>query len=131
VDPPGLAARLRDDVRAGGLDAAALASLGVDLEAVRARADAVFGDGALDRGTGRGRRGHIPFTPDAKKALELALRETVRLGSSAIDGAHLLLGLLRATGSPAEVLLRTTLAEAGADGPGLRVALEEQQRRAS
>lgn len=131
VDPRELATRLRAELSAGGLDAAALASLGVDLEAVRTRADAVFGEGALDRGTGRVRRGHIPFTPDAKKALELALREAVRLGSPAIDGGHLLLGVLRATGGPAEAALRGALAEAGTDGPALRVALEEQQRRAS
>jgi len=131
VDPSALADSLRAELRAGGLDAGALASLGVDLDAVRARADAVFGEGALERGTGRGRRGHIPFTPDAKKTLELALRETVRLGSPAIEGGHLLLGVLRATGSPAEAALRAALAGAGTDGPALRVALEEQQRRAS
>jgi ATP-dependent Clp protease ATP-binding subunit ClpA len=131
VDPAGLATRLHDDLRRGGLDPEALATLGVDLDAVRARADVVFGRGALERGTGRVPRGHIPFTPDAKKALELALREVVRLGASTIDGGHLLLGILRATGSPAEVVLRRTLAAAGSDPAALRAAVEVPERRAS
>ncbi len=131
VDPAGLAARLRDDLRVGGLDRTALAMLGVDLDAVRSRADAVFGEGALERGTGRSPRGHIPFTPDAKKALELALREVVRLGAPAIDGGHLLLGMLRATGSPAESALRQELTAAGTDPAALRATLERPEERAS
>jgi len=124
VDPQGFAARVADEVAAGGLDAAALASVGIDLDAVRDRADAVFGEGALDRATGKAPKGHIPFTPDAKKALELALREAIRLGAGTIDGGHLLLGILRGTGSPAERALRRELAAAGTDAAALRAAVE-------
>ncbi len=127
VDPDTLAARIRDDLRAGGLDAEALASLGIDLDSVRARTESVFGEGALARAGRRGGKGHIPFTPDAKKALELALREAVRLGSSGIDGSLLLLGILRATGSPGERALWRALAEAGTDTPALRAAVEQSR----
>ena len=97
-----LARDLRGELRSGGLDAEALASVGIDLEAVRESADAVFGKGALDRAGRAPVKGHIPFTADAKKVLELALREAVRLRTNRIDGAMLLLGMLRGTGSSAE-----------------------------
>jgi ATP-dependent Clp protease ATP-binding subunit ClpA len=102
-----------------GLDADALASLGIDLDAVRRAAEASFGGGALDRGPGqRGRPvcgGRIPFTPRAKKALELALRAAVSLGDREISAGHLLLGVidqrdnaavrvLKAAGVPAAAL---------------------------
>src|SRR6266511_3099292 len=65
-----------------------------------------FGPGALDRrvrprwrSLGRGRcapiSGHIPFTPRAKKVLELSLREAVALGHNYIGTEHILLGLVR------------------------------------
>jgi ATP-dependent Clp protease ATP-binding subunit ClpA len=78
------------------LDAEALTTLGIDLDAVRDRVEATFGPGALSRG-GRRREpgGHIPFTPRAKKVLELSLRETLALGSRSITEAHIALGLLR------------------------------------
>lgn len=117
VDRDDLAAGVRDALRAGGLDGGALAALGIDLDAVRARADAVFGPDALEA-AGRS-PGHIPFGPDAKKALQLALREAVRLKQRSIDGGHLLLGILRAD-SPA----RGALADAGVDLEALRRALE-------
>jgi ATP-dependent Clp protease ATP-binding subunit ClpA len=124
ADADAVAASLRDDLRAGGLDADALASLGIDLDAVRRRTDAVFGPQALDR-AGRTPRGHVPFTPDAKKALELALREALRLGHRGIRSSHLLLGILRAE-SPG----RTHLAHEGVDGDALRRVVEEQTRAA-
>ena len=117
VDRDDMTTRLRDDLRAGGLDRDALAALGVDLDAVRERADAVFGPGALDT-AGRS-PGHIPFGSDAKKSLQLALREAIRLGRRTIDGGHLLLGMLRAD-SPA----REALADAGVDVDALRRTLE-------
>jgi ATP-dependent Clp protease ATP-binding subunit ClpA len=117
---------LRRDIRAGdALDADALAALGIDLDAVRDRTDAVFGEGALDRaGAARRRRspGHIPFTPDAKKGLELALREAIRLKSSTIDGGHLLLGILRDTRNPAA----RALSDAGADLGRIRHLVENR-----
>lgn len=131
VDIPALAAHVRREVRAGGLDAEALAALGIDLDAVRARADAVFGEGALDRPAHACRSGHLPFTADAKKSLELALREAVRLRSKEIDGGMLLLGILRATGSPAERDLRQALAAVDADPGTLRAAVENPEAQAS
>lgn len=118
VDLEALAAALRIELRAGGLDSEALASLGIDLDAVRERADEVFGPGALDR-AGRS-PGHIPFTSDAKKALQLALRETVRLGRKNIDGGSLLLGMLGADSPASDSLIR-----AGVDLVALRHALEQ------
>jgi ATP-dependent Clp protease ATP-binding subunit ClpA len=83
-------------------DAAALGAIGIDLEEVRRRIEASFGPGALywrpDRGCGRGRplaKGHIPFSPRAKKVLELSLREALALKHKYIGTEHILLGLLR------------------------------------
>ena len=75
----------------GALDADALAAVGIDLDQVRRRVEASFGPGAL---SGR-RRGATRFTPKAKKALELGLREALALGDRSIAGEHLLLGLMR------------------------------------
>ncbi|MGE3289084.1 MAG: Clp protease N-terminal domain-containing protein [Pseudonocardia sp.] len=74
-------------------DAEALATLGIDLDEVRRRAEEAFGPGALD-GRRRWRAGHIPFEAHAKKVLELALREAIRIGDRHIGTEHLLLGLL-------------------------------------
>lgn len=131
VDMGTLVTRLRTERAPGGLDADALAAVGIDLDAVRERADAVFGEGALDRPLGRPRRAHLPFTADAKKTLELALREAIRLRESAIDSRHLLLGLLRATGSPGRRALERSLGDAGVPPARLQAALEEPQARAS
>jgi ATP-dependent Clp protease ATP-binding subunit ClpA len=83
------------------LDAVALAAVGIDLEAVRARVEARFGEGALDRPRGRrcrrggDARGAVPFSARAKKTLELALREAAALGDRRIGGEHLALALAR------------------------------------
>src|SRR6266511_3345134 len=87
-------------------DAGALRAIGIDVEEVRRRIEETFGPGALDRrvrprwrSLGRGRcapiSGHIPFTPRAKKVLELSLREAVALGHNYIGTEHILLGLVR------------------------------------
>jgi len=110
-----------DDV----LDADALAALGIDLDAVRARTDAVFGPGSLDRPRRGGRRGHVPFTKDAKKTLELSLREAIHEGSRSIDSGHVLLALLRVDGTTAHRTLAAALAEADADPAALRAALAD------
>ena len=113
VDVADVVARARASIEAGdALDHGALAAVGIDLDEVTRRTEATFGEGALARAGRilRGRRKHIPFTADAKKSLELALREAIRLGSKEIHGGHLLLGLTRAE-SPA----RTVLSDAGAD----------------
>jgi ATP-dependent Clp protease ATP-binding subunit ClpA len=83
------------------LDPEALATLGINLDEVRRRVEGAFGPGALGprrRGCRRGRvrgAGEIPFTPRAKKVLELALREAVHGGEREIRADHLLLGMLR------------------------------------
>ncbi len=83
-----------------GVAARALANLGVSLEAVRAQVDAMIGRGQRAPG------GHIPFRPRAKKALELALRESLRLGDNYIGTEHILLGLIReGDGVAAQVLV--------------------------
>lgn len=88
-----------------GVAAQTLGSLDVALEAVRARVEALIGEGAQSPS------GHIPFTPRAKKVLELALREALQLGHSFIGTEHLLLGLIReGQGVGAQVL-----AELGVD----------------
>ena len=99
------------------IDPDALATIGIDLDEIRRRAEASFGPGALERGRA-GRRGHVPFTPEAKKALELALREALHLGDREIGAEHVLLGLLRegsvvaTLGAPAAEL-RAALTPAG------------------
>lgn len=118
ADADTVAATLRAALEADGLDRDALASLGIDLEVVERKVDAVFGPGALDR-VRQEPRAHIPFTRDAKKALQLALRETIRLEQKRIHSGHLLLGILRAD-CPA----RTLLIESGIDIDALRHSLE-------
>ncbi len=102
------------------LDAEALRTLGIDLDAVRDVAEAAFGPGALDTPR-RGRRrspGHLPFTSDAKKVLELALREALAMRSRSITDGHIALGLLRGGGTALEVLRQR-----GVDPGGLRADL--------
>ncbi|GAB3160627.1 Clp protease N-terminal domain-containing protein [Myceligenerans halotolerans] len=122
LTPGTIASAVRREIAGdGGLDSEALASLGIDLEAVRVTTDATFGDGAFDAAARRsGPKGHIPFTRDAKKSLELALREAVRLRSKDIDETHLLLGILRDGHAPGA----KALSDAGVDVPALRAALE-------
>jgi ATP-dependent Clp protease ATP-binding subunit ClpA len=79
------------------LDADALALLGIDLDEVRRRVEATFGEGALARPPrcrGSARRIRC-FTPRAKKALELSLREALAAGDREIGPDHVVLGLLR------------------------------------
>jgi ATP-dependent Clp protease ATP-binding subunit ClpA len=85
----------------GGPDPAALATLGIDLDEVRARVEATFGPGAL---SGRA-CGHVPFTPRAKKVLELAVREARALHDARLGAMHVVLGLLREDGGVAARVL--------------------------
>jgi ATP-dependent Clp protease ATP-binding subunit ClpA len=115
-----------DLVRGGPFDAEGLATLGIDLDEVRRQAEETFGPGALDRtraGRGRTCGGHIPFERDAKKALELALREAVRLGHGFIGTEHLLLGLLH-DGRARDVLMAR-----GVGLDGTRALVEELVRK--
>ncbi|GAA4252371.1 ATP-dependent Clp protease ATP-binding subunit [Dactylosporangium darangshiense] len=86
---------------ADGVAASALRALGVSLDAARAQVEEVIGLGA-DAATG-----YIPFTPSAKRVLELSLREALRLGHNHIGTEHILLGLVReGEGVAAQVLTR-------------------------
>jgi len=163
----------------GGLDKDALATIGIDLDAVRARIEAAFGPQALARAaqaahrdlrrrpgprpprlvrewrrrrrarramisapapgprppeaTGRycapGPRpsGHIPFTPAAKKILELTLREAVALHDSHVGVEHVALALTTIK----QGLVPQILSEAGAPPAALRTAILDRYRRAS
>jgi len=163
----------------GGLDKDALATIGIDLDAVRARIEAAFGPQALARAahaahrdlrrrpgprppalvrqwrrrrrarramttvavsaprppeaTGRyyapGPRpsGHIPFTPAAKKILELAVREEAALQDSHVGTEHIVLALTTIK----QGLVPPILAEAGASAAALRTAILDRYRRAS
>ncbi|MEZ0362758.1 Clp protease N-terminal domain-containing protein [Mycobacterium sp. pUA109] len=98
-------------------DAEALRSLGIDLRAVRDSVARTFGADAFDNalrksGRRRRRRGHIPFTRAAKKALELALREALAHKDKEIRCEHVVLGLLRG-GDPAALALITEHVDPG------------------
>lgn len=120
--------RIATHVPPGGgdaLDAEALATLGIDLDAVQRAAEAQFGDGALAP-VRRGR--HRPrMTRRAKKVLELSLREAHRAHRAEITSAHVLLGILR----EGRGLAATVMAEAGVDLAALRQDLEDRGRRAA
>ena len=75
-----------------GVAAKALESLGISLEAVRAQVEEIIGQGQ------QAPSGHIPFTPRAKKVLELSLREALQLGHNYIGTEHILLALLELDG---------------------------------
>jgi ATP-dependent Clp protease ATP-binding subunit ClpA len=156
----------------GGLDREALASLGIDLDVVRARIEAVFGPDALTRplparqrrrpawGKGplaeltrrrrrrRARRhgplpasppgnapllpgppphGHLPFTPRAKKSLQLALHQAQALHDNNIGVQHLTLALLALNDGPVPVILSAL----GAPAAPLRAAILARYRKAS
>jgi hypothetical protein len=84
-----------------GIAATALESLGISLPAARAEVEEVIGHG------GEAPSGHIPFTPRAKKVLELSLREALQLGHNYIGTEHILLGLVReGEGVAAQVLVK-------------------------
>jgi ATP-dependent Clp protease ATP-binding subunit ClpA len=80
------------------LDADALATLGIDLDAVRRAADATFGPGALDRPVTGGRRkwkaGPIGISPELKEAIGLGVTVASRQKQRHISGAHLLAGII-------------------------------------
>ena len=93
-----------------GVAATALESLGISLEAVRSQVVELIGHGQAAP------TGHIPFTPRAKKVLELSLREALQLGHNYIGTEHILLGLIReGEGVAAQVLIKL-----GADLEGVR-----------
>lgn len=116
----GVLTQVLDDLGGGvdgaaDADAAALGELGIDLGEVLRRVEASFGPGALDAAVPRARRwlrrrrhrtgAHLRFTKRAKTSLELALRESMVLRSGDITADHLVLGLMRAGGLAARVVV--------------------------
>jgi len=93
-----------------GLAAKALDSLGISLEAVRAKVEETMGP------AGTAPTGSPPFTPRAKKVLELSLREALQLGHNYIGTEHMLLGLVR----EGEGVAAQVLQSLGADLPRVR-----------
>jgi predicted ArsR family transcriptional regulator len=84
-----------------GVAARALKSLGISLDAVRQQVEEIIGRGQQEP------PGHIPFTPRAKKVLELSLRESQQFGHNYIGTEHILLGLIReGNGVAAQVLVK-------------------------
>ncbi len=115
-------------------DAAALREIGIDLAAIVARIEETFGPDALReaapaprRRWGRRRYAGGPFSPRAKKVLELSLREALRLRHRHIGTEHILLGLLREGNGLAALVLT----EAGVDLDDLRRRVEAALRAAA
>lgn len=125
LEPAEVVARVRAAPDPDALDAGALAAMGIDLDAIRARVEARFGEGALDRRRrrtcrrGGTFRGTLPFAPESKRALELALREAAALGDRHIGPEHLLLGLSREERLPVAL-----------DRPALVAAIQAGRRAA-
>ncbi len=93
-----------------GVAAKALESMGINLDDVRREVEEIIGRGTQPH------TGHVPFTPRAKKVLELSLREGLQMGHKYIGTEFLLLGLIReGEGVAAQVLTKL-----GADLPRVR-----------
>jgi len=114
-----------------GVAAEALRTVGIGLDAVRGQVEKIIGRGQAAPS------GHIPFTPRAKKVLELALREALQLGHNYIGTEHILLGLVReGEGVAAQVLQKlgadlnrvrqAVIRLLGEKGQGPSVALQEE-----
>jgi hypothetical protein len=127
IEPPGL-----PFADADAEDAAALKAIGIDLDKVRAAIEESFGAGALrlprPAPKKRGFFGkfyasgnHIPFSPRAKKVLELSLREAIRLHQNFIAPEHIMLGVLR----EGEGVAARILADHHIDFAALRTDLEK------
>lgn len=123
-------------------DKVALAALGIDLDRVRRAVEATFGSGSLDLTSSRRRRGlrrrlrrrpascptvtgHLPFTPRAKRCLELSLREALRLKHDHIGVGHISLALLSRDDTAAWAILRRV----GVDPADARRAIRQSFRR--
>lgn len=113
-----LLAALPQSTHAG--DAEALSAIGVDLDKIRETVEETFGPGAWEKGDPARRRrpgwlarlvqsDRPPFSPGARKALELGLREALADGSREITTTHLLRGLLRDPGPEATALIEAIL----------------------
>ncbi|WP_103354889.1 Clp protease N-terminal domain-containing protein [Amycolatopsis sp. CA-128772] len=119
-----IAAELARTRRRGGVsdaDAEALTEFGIDVEQIVERVEQTHGEGALAGRLGPAKRGHIPFTTQSKKTLELSLKEAVRLGDRQLGQEHILLALAQQRGTE-EVLARH-----GADYATLRRVVQERK----
>lgn len=119
----------------GALDRDALAAIGIDVDLVRQRVEAVFGEQALARDPRRrrGRRGschsgqgHLPFTPRAKRCLEQSLREALALGDRHVGVEHITLALAAMSDGVAPQVLRAL----GVPTATIRVAVRDTGRQA-
>jgi ATP-dependent Clp protease ATP-binding subunit ClpA len=100
-----------------GAAATALSALGIGLDAARDHVAAAGPQGAASEMAS----GHIPFTPEAKRTLELALREALLLGHDYIGTGHILLGIVRDPGCRGAAVL----SELGADQADIRARVAE------
>ncbi|WP_439385836.1 Clp protease N-terminal domain-containing protein [Amycolatopsis lexingtonensis] len=110
--------------RRGGVsdaDAEALTEFGIDVEQIVERVEQTHGEGALAGRLGPAKRGHIPFTAQSKKTLELSLKEAVRLGDKHLGQEHILLALAQQRGTD------DVLARRGADYATLRRVVDERK----
>ncbi|MBV8965464.1 MAG: NDP-hexose 4-ketoreductase, partial [Mycobacteriaceae bacterium] len=98
-----------------GVAAKSLESLGISLEGVRSQVEEIIGQGQ------QAPSGHIPFTPRAKKVLELSLREALQLGHNYIGTEHILLGLIH----EGEGVAAKSLESLGISLEGVRSQVEE------
>ncbi|UOZ09417.1 Clp protease N-terminal domain-containing protein [Amycolatopsis sp. WQ 127309] len=125
VSTEDVTAELERTRRRGGVsdaDAEALTEFGIDVEQIVERVEQTHGAGALAGRLGKAKRGHIPFTAQSKKTLELSLKEAVRLGDKHLGQEHILLALAQQRGTD------DVLARRGADYVTLRRIV--QQRKA-
>ena len=115
-------AELRAAVEAApaGIDAQALATIGIDLDTVRRSVEHAFGPDAL----APRRRRHVPFSAGAKRALERSLREAVALRDRQIGPEHILLGLADDPDGGAAYVL----AACGTSPAALRAAVHASRR---
>jgi ATP-dependent Clp protease ATP-binding subunit ClpA len=116
----------------GDDDAQALRTIGIDLDAVVASVEQTFGPGALSGPEREQRRGFFGaggprFTKRSKKALELSLREALRLGDRHIGTGHILLGIIRG----GDGLAAKILTDGGASLTDLRASLVTELGRAA
>ena len=96
-----------------GIASRALESLGITLNSVREQVQDIIGPGA------NAPSGHIPFTPRAKKVLELSMREAIQLNHGYIGTEHILLGMVRAN----EGVANQVLAKLGVEPAAVRQAV--------
>ncbi|MEC3975398.1 Clp protease N-terminal domain-containing protein [Amycolatopsis sp. H20-H5] len=125
VSPSDVTAEIERVRRRGGMsdsDVEALAGFGIDVGQIVERVEQAHGPWALAGGGGSGKRGHIPFTAEAKKTLETSLGEALDIGDKFIGEEHLLLALAALPGPAADVLAQLDI-----DHPAVRRAVQTRK----